>query len=296
LRWPPTIHKMEGPARERQAVAHALIEQLPHFTRGSVLHLGDHDLSVIDALTVNADHVAKVGANDAITLQLERRFDLVVVGTQLLAGSDDGHRRALMHSAMQHVERRGHLIVLHEAAEPVLGDGFWANDLHLLGSYPLVVATLSLYRRGDRTTVHDLLFEARATIARVSPNRLAERIRAADGTLVLDTRTHTDRERFGVIPGAVHVPRTVVEWHFDPANGYLHPEMRSFDQPLVLVCNGGYSSSLAAANLVRLGFTNVADLIGGHTAWAAAGLPVARPDHSHLDSPSFDELGFNGGL
>ncbi|MCY7298047.1 MAG: hypothetical protein LH616_02405 [Ilumatobacteraceae bacterium] len=287
---------MEGPARERQAVVHTLTEQLPHFTRASVLHLGDDDLSVIDALTVNADHVANVGANDAITLQLERRFDLVVVGTRLLAECDDGHRRALMHAAMQHVEREGHLIVLHEAAEPVLGDGFWANDLHLLGSYPLEVATLSLYQRGHRTTVHDLLFEARAIIARVPPDRLAERMQADDGTLVLDTRTHTDRERFGVIPGAVHVPRTVVEWHFDPANGYLHPAMRSFDQPLVLVCNGGYSSSLAAANLVRLGFTNVADLIGGHTAWAAAGLPVARPDHSHLDSPSFDEQGFSEGL
>ncbi len=282
---------MEGPAVEQHAEVHAIIDELPQFTRSSILHLGEEDHSVIEALAVNAGHLANVGANDAITLQLERRFDLVVVGTRLLAGSDDGHRRALMHTAVQHVERGGHLIVLHEAAEPALGDGFWANDLHLVGSYPLTMATLSLYRRGDRTTVHDLLFEARATIRRVSPSRLAERMAAADGTLVLDTRTHTDRGRFGVIPGAVHVPRTVVEWHFDPANGYLHPEMRSFDQPLVLVCNGGYSSSLAAANLVRLGFTNVADLIGGHTAWAAAGLPVTRPDHSHLDTPSFDEGG-----
>lgn len=267
-----------------------MIDQLPRFNLTSVLQLGDDDQSVIEALVVDAHHV-RVGSNDAITLQLERRFDLVVVCTHVLAGSDDGHRRAVMHAAMQHVEREGHLIVLHEAAQPVLGEGFWANDLHLLGSYPLAAATLSLYRRGDRTTVHDLLYEARASISRVSPAGLAELLQAADGPLVLDTRTHTDRERFGVIPGAVHVPRTVVEWHFDPANGYLHPAMRSFDQPLVLVCNGGYSSSLAAANLVRLGFSNVADLIGGHTAWAAAGLPVARPDHSHLDTPGFDEPG-----
>ena len=198
-----------------------MIHQLPHFQRASVLHLGDDHRSVIDALTVCADHVANVSANDAITLQLERRFDLVVVGNYLRAGQDDGHRRALMHSAMQHVERGGHLIVLHEAAEPDLGDRCWANDLHLLGSCPLAQATLSLYRRGDRTTVHDLLFEARATIARVSPSELAERTQAADGTLVLDTRTHTDRHRFGVIPGAVHVPRTVVEWHCDPANGHI---------------------------------------------------------------------------
>ncbi len=281
---------MEGPAVDRQVVDTA-VDRLPHFTRASVLHLGDHDHAVTDSLAVDADHVTTVDADDAITLQLERRFDLVVLGTRLLTGIDDGHRRALMHTAVQHVERDGHLIVLHAASEPVLGDGFWANDLHLLGSYPLEAVTLSLYRRGDRTTVHDLLFEARATIARVSPLQLEARMQAADGTLVLDTRTHTDRGRFGVIPGSVHVPRTVVEWHFDPANGYLHPEMRSFDQPLVLVCNGGYSSSLAAANLVRLGFSHVADLIGGHTAWAAAGLPVTRPDHSHLDTPSFDEWG-----
>jgi len=268
-----------------------LVDQLPHFSRTAVLHLGDDHHGVIDALIVHADHLTHVGADDAVTLQLQRRFDLVIVGAHLLAGSDDGHRRALMHAALQHVDRAGHLIVGHTASQPVLGDGFWANDLHILGSYSLDGVTLSLYRRGDRTTVHDLLFEARATISRVTPDRLAERLNAADGTLVLDTRTHTDRGRFGVIPTSVHVPRTVVEWHFDPANGYLHPEMRSFDQPLVLVCNGGYSSSLAAANLVRLGFTNVADLIGGHTAWAAAGLPVTRPDHSHLDTPSFDELG-----
>ncbi len=86
-----------------------------------------------------------------------------------------------------------------------------------------------------------------------------------------------------MIPGAVHVPRTVVEWHLDPANGYRHPDVESFDQPLVLVCNGGYSSSLAAASLLDLGFTDVADLVGGHRAWVAAGLPVVAPDHSHLD-------------
>lgn len=278
---------MVGPTPE----GHALVDQLPDFSRTEVLHLGDDHLGVIAALSLDADHLTHVGDHDAVTLQLLRRFDLVIVGAKLLAGSDDGHRRALMHAALQHVDRAGHLIVGHTASQPVLADGFWANDLHLLGSCSLDGVTLSLYRRGDRTTVHDLLFEARATISRLAPDQLAERLKAADGTLVLDTRTHTDRDRFGVIPASIHVPRTVVEWHFDPANGYLHPEMRSFDQPLVLVCNGGYSSSLAAANLVRLGFTNVADLIGGHTAWAAAGLPVTRPDHSHLDIPSFDEPG-----
>ena len=131
--------------------------------------------------------------------------------------------------------------------------------------------------------MHAPLSETRATIRRLTANQLHDRMQSADPPLVLDTRTHTDRGRFGVIPGSVHVPRTVVEWHLDPANGYLHPEMRSFDQALVLVCNGGYSSSLAAANLVRIGFTDVADLIGGHTAWCTTGLPVVRADHEHHD-------------
>jgi rhodanese-related sulfurtransferase len=117
-------------------------------------------------------------------------------------------------------------------------------------SQPLGSALLSVFGRGPRTTVHDLLLEA--------------------------------------IPGSVHVSRTVVEWNIDPANGYLHPAMQSFDQPVVVVCNGGYSSSLATANLVRIGFTWVADLIGGHTAWCAAGLTVNLPDHSHLDIPAFE--------
>ena len=283
---------MKGRSAQGHSELQAIFDQLPEFARASVLHLGV-DQSLVGALICGAEHVAAVGADEAISLQLERRFDLVVVGIHALEAGDDGHRRAVIHAAVQHIERGGYLLVPYEAARPVLDDRLWADDLQLLGSYHVSNATLSLYRRGERTTVHDLLFEARSTITRVATSELAERLQAADGTLVLDTRTHTDRHRFGVIPGSVHVPRTVVEWHFDPANGYLHPAMRSFDQPLVLVCNGGYSSSLAAANLVRLGFADVADLIGGHTAWAAEGRPVVRPDHSHLDTPSFDELGVN---
>lgn len=100
---------------------------------------------------------------------------------------------------------------------------------------------------------------------------------------MIDSRTPTDRARFGVIGGSIHIPRTVLEWHLDPTNGYVHPAIDSFARPIVVVCNSGYSSSLAAANLVRIGFTDVADLIGGHAAWREAGLPVIAADHSHLD-------------
>jgi rhodanese-related sulfurtransferase len=138
-------------------------------------------------------------------------------------------------------------------------------------------------RRTDRTTIHDRVFAARSRIRRVAPLELAARLRQGNAPTVVDTRTATDRGRFGVIEGSIHVPRTVVEWHLDPANGYRHSAVTSFEQPLVLVCNGGYSSSLAAASLLELGFTDVGDLVGGVRAWIDAGLVVVAPDHSHLD-------------
>ena len=142
---------------------------------------------------------------------------------------------------------------------------------------------LAVWRRPTRTTVHDLVFEARQTIHRVEPLALADALADDRPPFVVDTRTPTDRQRTGAIAGSAHVPRTVLEWHLDPANGYRHPAAPGFDEPIVVVCNGGYSSSLAAASLVRIGFTDVADLVGGIDAWRAAGLPLVAPDHSHLD-------------
>ena len=140
-----------------------------------------------------------------------------------------------------------------------------------------------LYRRRARTTVHDLLWDARAMIRRVAADDLAAELGGPEAPLVIDTRTHTDRGRMGVIAGSIHVPLTVLEWHLDPANDCAHPAVRGLDQPMVVVCNGGHSSSLAAANLVRLGFTDVRDLIGGVRARIHHGHSVVPPDHAHLD-------------
>jgi rhodanese-related sulfurtransferase len=108
-------------------------------------------------------------------------------------------------------------------------------------------------------------------------------MRAEIPPLVVDIRAHIDRLRLGMIAGSIHVPRTVLEWQFDPANGYLHAAAGDFGRPLVLVCNGGYSSSMAAANLALIGYERVADLVGGFSAWHAAGLHVAHADHVHVE-------------
>lgn len=100
------------------------------------------------------------------------------------------------------------------------------------------------------------------------------------GVLVVDTRTETQRHRDGEIPGAVVIDRTVLEWRLDPSCPYRADIAPDFDDLVVVVCAQGYSSSLAAASLQRIGLTRATDMIGGFEAWAAAGLPVVKDGSS----------------
>jgi rhodanese-related sulfurtransferase len=125
-----------------------------------------------------------------------------------------------------------------------------------------------------RTTLADLLAQARSRLERLEPaDALAAQAR---GALLVDTRSHDERRRDGVIPGALHVPRSVLEWRLDPdADPTFHnPHVVGLDQQLVLVCSHGESTSLAAAALQDLGFANATDVVGGFAAWKAEGLPV----------------------
>jgi len=85
------------------------------------------------------------------------------------------------------------------------------------------------------------------------------------------------RARDGLIPGAIFHPRNVLEWRCDASSGYDDPRLSGdLGRRIVLMCNEGYQSSLAAATLQDLGFARATDLAGGFQAWAAAGLPVIR--------------------
>jgi rhodanese-related sulfurtransferase len=116
-------------------------------------------------------------------------------------------------------------------------------------------------------TLDDLLAAAASRIRRYTPSEASD----ADATLV-DIRSDDARARGGVIPGAYHVPRTVLEWRV-ASDDWRNPELDG--KHLILVCDHGYSSILAAATLVELG-VDAGDLDGGFEAWAAAGLPVGR--------------------
>ena len=108
---------------------------------------------------------------------------------------------------------------------------------------------------------------------RVAVDDVVDAIR--DGALIVDIRSEVQRARDGLIPDAIFHPRNVVEWRCDPSSGYDDPRLSGdLDRRIVLVCDAGYQSSLAAATLQDLGFARATDLVGGLRAWAAAGLPI----------------------
>jgi rhodanese-related sulfurtransferase len=130
-------------------------------------------------------------------------------------------------------------------------------------------------RHPDVTTgpfgIEHLLAESRRKLARLTPREAFEA--QQNGGLIIDIRPQANRLTEGEIPGAVTVERIVLEWRLDPSGSHrldgLHPE-----RPVVLVCNEGYASSLAAAQAQELGLTRATDLAGGFRAWKEAGLPV----------------------
>ena len=90
------------------------------------------------------------------------------------------------------------------------------------------------------------------------------------GALIVDIRPVEQRTRDGELPGAVVVDRNVLEWRLDPTSPHRIPEVTGPDQPIVLVCNEGYASSLAAAQLRDVGVRRATDLDGGYQAWLNA--------------------------
>jgi rhodanese-related sulfurtransferase len=129
----------------------------------------------------------------------------------------------------------------------------------------------------DGSAIDRLLQEARSSLDRVTPAGLAS-VRAA-GALIVDIRPVEQRERDGDLPGAVVIDRNVLEWRLDPSSPHRLPIVTGPEQRIVLVCNEGYSSSLAAHTLQLLGLVNATDLCGGYQALAQI---RARP----LEEPS----------
>lgn len=119
--------------------------------------------------------------------------------------------------------------------------------------------------------IDDFLAEARAELKRVTPRELND-LRGGD-TLIIDTRPLHNRVAEGEIPDSIPVERIVLEWRLDPAGDHRLPGFTA-DTTVVVLCNEGYSSSLAARDLQRVGLPKATDLIGGFRGWVEAGLPI----------------------
>jgi rhodanese-related sulfurtransferase len=126
-------------------------------------------------------------------------------------------------------------------------------------------------------SLDQLLAEARARLQRVEPSDALAAMRA--GAVLIDIRSEAERSLDGVVPGAIFIPRNVLEWRCDPTSPYREPRIDGRARRLILMCNEGYQSSLAAATLHELGLTRTTDLIGGFQAWRAAGLPIRAVAH-----------------
>ena len=122
-----------------------------------------------------------------------------------------------------------------------------------------------------RRSIDDVLSRARERLIRLTA-RQAYRAQQA-GAVLVDIRPQASREAEGAVPDAVVIERTVLEWRLDPASDARLP-LASYDLHVVVVCNEGYSSSLAAASLQDLGLHRATDLDGGFRAWRLAGLPT----------------------
>ena len=125
-----------------------------------------------------------------------------------------------------------------------------------------------------RRTLDDLLADAEARIERFSPAEAHTAMQT--GALVIAIRSDRERERDGIVGGSLHIPRTVLEWRAAPDSSFRNPHVGALDRQVILLCDHGYSSILAAAVLTELGFTRAGDVIGGFAAWRDADLPVSR--------------------
>jgi rhodanese-related sulfurtransferase len=114
--------------------------------------------------------------------------------------------------------------------------------------------------------------ELLARLRRVDPAGARAAVHA--GAVLVDIRAESQRRRDGVVPGSVFIARNVLEWRCDPDGSNRDERVADPARPLIVMCDAGYQSSLAAATLQELGHDRATDLDGGFQAWRAAGLPV----------------------
>jgi rhodanese-related sulfurtransferase len=134
----------------------------------------------------------------------------------------------------------------------------------------VVTAPAEIAPPGSRG-VDELLAGARSRLARLTPRETQAAV--ARGAVLIDIRPAAQRAEHGEIPGALVIERNVLEWRLDPRSD-ARLSFTRYDLDVVITCQEGYTSSLAAAALQDLGLHRATDLAGGFRAWQEAGLPT----------------------
>ena len=124
---------------------------------------------------------------------------------------------------------------------------------------------------------HELVLEAKKSVNEYSPAAIRDQLTGVPDTLLIDVR-EPDEYRQGHLPGAVNIPRGMLEFRISN-----EPQLQNLSRPIVVYCKTSGRAALCAAALHDMGYLNVVSIAGGFDAWAAAGKPVARPE-----TPSFD--------
>jgi rhodanese-related sulfurtransferase len=123
-------------------------------------------------------------------------------------------------------------------------------------------------------SANGLVASAKAHVREVQPDDVAGLM--AQGAVLIDVRESAELEAEGIIPGAVHAPRGVLEWSVDPQSTTF---IKALDpaKPVVLYCRSGNRSALAALMMEKMGYGDVTSLQGGIVRWKTEGRPVAAP-------------------
>jgi rhodanese-related sulfurtransferase len=129
--------------------------------------------------------------------------------------------------------------------------------------------------RGSIVSVEELLSSARAGLVRVTAAEAL--VESENGAALIDIRPVDQRERDGDLPGARVISRNVLEWRLDPNSMHRITDLALPGKRVVVICDQGYQSSLAAATLRRFGL-DATDVVGGMQSWLAEGLPIDGAD------------------
>ncbi|MEQ8823890.1 MAG: rhodanese-like domain-containing protein [Filomicrobium sp.] len=122
--------------------------------------------------------------------------------------------------------------------------------------------------------VKQLVAEASKRIETVEPDAAQSLLNDPD-TVFVDIRDVRELEREGMIPGAFHAPRGMLEFWVDPESPY-HKDVFSSGKRFVLYCQSSWRSALATATLVDMGLERVCHVGGGFAAWKKSGAPTAE--------------------